>query len=104
MDNRDRLNVTKDLLNYVQSFFPRVEAKASVILSVDTAMLGLLGITAPPIKSWDTYMFLALIPVAFNVISLIFLYLQLFPQLEGGKNSLIYFRGIVERKEEEFIA
>lgn len=102
MDNQ-RLAASKDLLTFVLSFFPRVEAKASVVVGLDTAMLSLLGITAPPLKSLEWYMIFAVIPVGLILASLVFLYLQLFPQLDGGHESLIYFREIAKRTESKFI-
>lgn len=102
MDNQ-RLTASKDLLVFVLSFFPRVEAKASVVLGLDTAMLSLLGITAPPIRSFDWSMIFAVIPVTLISASLVFLYLQLFPQLDGGHQSLLYFREIAKRNESQFM-
>jgi hypothetical protein len=103
MENQKGLIASKDLLNLVLGFFPRVEAKASVVLGLDTAMLSLLGITAPPIRSFEWSMIFALIPAGLIVASLVFLYLQWSPQLDGGHESLIYFREIARRRESQFI-
>lgn len=103
MENQQRLTASNNLLALVLSFFPRTEAKASVVLGLDTAMLSLLGLTAPPIRFLEWYMIFAFIPVGLIIASLVFLYLQLFPQLNGGHDSLIYFREIAKRTESQFI-
>jgi len=94
----------KDQLNLVLSFFPRVDSKASVVLAVDTAMLGYLAAKIPHVRwpaSWDT----TVPSVAFILIfgSLWHLYRTAFPTLKGGNHSLIYFKEIAVRTESKFI-
>jgi pycsar effector protein len=97
-------SVAKDQLNLVLSFFSRVDAKASVVLAVDTAMAGYLAGRMPSLKAmpyWQT-----LIPLtAFLLIgnSIWNLYKGAFPNLEGGNLSLVYFREIAKRTEAKFI-
>jgi hypothetical protein len=96
--------VAKDQLNLVLSFFSRVDAKASVVLAVDTAMAGYLAGRMPSLKTlpyWPT-----LIPlVAFVLIGISIwnLYKGAFPNLAGGNLSLVYFREIAKRTEAKFI-
>ena len=96
--------VAKDQLNLVLSFFSRVDAKASVVLGVDTAMAGYLASRMPSLKTmpyWQT-----LIPlVAFLLIgnSIWQLYKGAFPNLTGGNSSLVYFREVAKRTEVKFI-
>jgi hypothetical protein len=103
MDNTQRLGDAKDQLNLVLGFFPRVDAKASAVLGIDTAMLALLGITAPPLRALEWNMLFAVVPVNLLFASLVVLYMQLFPHLSGGRQSLIYFREIASRTESNFI-
>src|ERR1051326_4568405 len=103
MDNEQLLDIAKDQLDRVLSFFPRAEAKASVVLAVDTGMLALLAINAPPIRALEWYMLFAVIPALLIAISIIRLYLGASPQLEGGHQSLVYFREIAHRTESKFI-
>jgi hypothetical protein len=97
-------SVAKDQLNLVLSFFSRVDAKASVVLGVDTAMAGYLAGRMPSLKTmpyWQT-----LIPlVAFLLLgnSIWQLYKGAFPNLTGGNSSLIYFREVARRTEAKFI-
>ena len=47
MDQRDLLGSARDQLDRVLGFFPRVDAKASVVLAVDTGMLAFLVAHVP---------------------------------------------------------
>jgi len=97
-------SVAKDQLNLVLSFFSRVDAKASVVLAVDTAMAGYLAARLPSLKTMPLWQ--ALIPLlAFASIGISFwnLYKGAFPNLVGGYLSLVYFREIAKRTEAKFI-
>lgn len=91
-------------LQLVLSFFPRVDAKASVILGIDTAMVGYLSAHFPPINSlrwWECIS--PTIAFALLAVSFWYLYHGAFPRLNGGERSLIYFREIARRTENKFI-
>lgn len=47
MENKHLIDLARDQLNRVLGFFPRVDAKISVLLSVAIAMLALLASKAP---------------------------------------------------------
>lgn len=97
-------SVAKDQLNLVLSFFSRVDAKASVVLGVDTAMAGYLAGRLPPLKTmpfWQTLIPLAAFLLIGN--SIWQLYKGAFPNLTGGHSSLVYFREIARRTEAKFI-
>jgi hypothetical protein len=106
MENTQFIDLARDQLNRVLGFFPRVDAKISVLLSVAIAMLALLAGKAP-IKElqWNSRPALvALLALALITLSLVFLYQASFPRLAGGPLSLLYFREIARRKENAFIA
>ena len=96
--------VAKDELNLVLGFFSRVDAKASVVLAVDTGMVGYLAGRLPSasvLLSWRI-----LIPLAAFLLiarSMWHLYKGGFPNLTGGNQSLVYFREIAKRTESKFI-
>jgi Pycsar effector protein len=104
MDQKELLESARDQLDRVLGFFPRVDAKASVVLVVDTGMLAFLVARVPTPNSltwWEIG-----ISVATTVllgISLWFLYKGAFPSLKGGNASLVYFREIAGRTEAKFI-
>jgi hypothetical protein len=100
MDTKDKIKIAESDLARVLSFFPRVDAKASVLLGVDVGMLAVLLLNAPPFRTLDVLTTLVLlVPSLMIGWSLVHLYLNAFPQLDGGDNSLIYFREIAKRTE-----
>lgn len=103
MENQKLIDTLKDQLNRTLGFFPRVESKFSVILSVDVGMLALLALNAPPLRQFDWYMLFAVIPVGLIIVSIIQVYFGMFPRLEGGSQSLLYFREIASKTESNFI-
>ena len=104
MEHKTLLESSSDQLARVLGFFPRVDAKASVLLAVDTGMLGFLASKIPPIRTltwWEVA-----IPSAAALllaVSLWYLYKGAFPKLKGGGMSLVYFREIARRTEPKFI-
>jgi hypothetical protein len=106
MENKDLIDLARDQLNRILGFFPRVDAKISVLLSVAIAMLALLAGKAPINElQWNSRPALvAFLSLALIALSLVFLYQASFPRLAGGRRSLLYFREIAKRKESAFIA
>jgi hypothetical protein len=103
MDNAEPLiERSRDQLNRVLGFFPRVDAVSSVLLGVNIGMLALLANNMLPLKAFAWYTAFAVIPIFLIGISLIHLYRGSFPKLDGGWRSLIYFREIAQRSESEF--
>lgn len=105
MDTKHLIDLSKDQLNRVLSFFPRVDAKISVLFSLDIAMLAVLANKAPLNElHWDsTPSLIALLALALIALSLALLYQASFPRLAGGHSSLLYFREIARRREAAFI-
>lgn len=104
MEQGQTMGPCKDVLNLVLSFFPRVDSRASVVLAVNTGMLGYLAAHLPPILllNWcdmiaPVFTLGLLIPSYWN------LYRVAFPNLAGGEGSLIYFREIAKRTEGKYI-
>ncbi len=104
VDNDKLIAASKDELQLVLSFFPRVESKFSVILAIDTGMIGFLAANAPPFRAFSTWMLLSNgATVLLLAASLALLYRGSFPNLKGGESSLVYFREIAKRREHHFI-
>jgi hypothetical protein len=94
----------RDQLTLILSFFPRVDAKASALLAINTGMLAFLASNSPPLLTMSVFAYiLAGITVAMIGGSLWFLYRVAFPALDGGHQSLIYFRETAKRTEANFI-
>jgi Family of unknown function (DUF5706) len=104
MDEKELLETAGNQLDRVLGFFSRVDAKASAVLAVDTAMLGFLVTKVPPLKSlqwWE--ILIPAVTVALLASSFWFLYKGAFPTLKGGNESLVYFREIARRTEAKFV-
>lgn len=102
MTNKELTEIAKDNLSRVLGFFPRVDTVSSIVLAIDISMLALLAANAPALSAFDGWSVIALASIVLIGLSLYHLYKGAFPHLEGGPLSLIYFREIANRKEEEF--
>ena len=103
MARENEIEIAKVQLERILGFFASVDAKASVALGVNVAMLGLLAANAPSVKLLNPWDLFAAPPILLIGISLYNLYHCSFPRLEGGKTSLVYFREIAERTEAKYI-
>jgi hypothetical protein len=103
MDHEQLREFSEKQLDRVLEFSPRVDAKSSVVFGVDVGMLALLATNAPSVHALDWYMLFALVPLFLIGSSLWHLYQGSFPILEGGYQSLIYFREIAQRTEDQFV-
>lgn len=82
-------------LDRLMGFFPRVEAKASFILALNIAMLGVMAFNFPVRDLGSPRACFGIIAALFLAVSLWQLYVVLFPDLKpGDKPSLLYFRDI----------
>ena len=104
MDNQQCISAAQDQLNRTLGFFPRVDAKASVVFGVNTGMLAVLVTGALPYEhlTWQW------VPVGVSVLlfatSYWHLYRESFPSLEGDDESLLYFRSISYKAEDDYVA
>ena len=96
----------REHLTLVLSFFPRVESQINVLLTLEVVMVGYLVSRLPRPGAWAAVTICALVLLAITaaacVASFLMLYLASFPSLEGGKNSMVYFRAIAARSEHAF--
>lgn len=104
MDENDRLRSARDQLTLVLSFFPRVDTKLSVVLGLDLALLAVAASRLPALEQLTILEWVAASIFTLLVgLSLWRLYEGSFPQLEGGHDSLVYFREIAKRTEARFV-
>jgi hypothetical protein len=104
-DLESKLKDARDQLALIHSFFPRVDAKLSTLLAIETAMLAAMAAGVP---GWTDLRSLSIATAVIAGLlisaSLWFLYKGAFPILNGGGNaSLIYFQTIACRTENQFI-
>jgi hypothetical protein len=102
--SEDNRGEAQEQLTLVLSFFSRVDAKASALLAIDTGMLAILASNAPPLANMSVLScVLSGLTIAMLAASLWFLYRVAFPSLDGGHQSLVYFREVARRTETNFI-
>jgi hypothetical protein len=91
-------------LDRVLSFFSRVEAKASFVFAINSALLGTLAvhIERSDFNDWHHYSSLGLTMLGL-AISYYYVYRCSFPNLSGGHLSLVYFKEIGRLREQNFI-
>ena len=102
MDQKHLSEIATSELDRVLGFFSRADGKGSVLLALDTGMLAILAGNLPSSSSFDLWLLVTLMPVLTIGWSIWHLYLGAFPSLEGGRGSLIYFREIAKRKEDQY--
>jgi hypothetical protein len=100
-----RLDLAGRQLDRVLSFFPRVDSKINALAAV---VIGLLGVLVLNFRSGDHSIWYLAIPFAATAIlgsiALYQLYHASFPSLDGGTESLIYFREIRRLTENAYIS
>lgn len=95
----------RDQLNLILSFFPRVDAKLSTVLALDTGMLAALSASLPAFGKMAVWMGVApALSSGLLIASYVYLYRGGFPNVKGGHSSAIYFKEIAKRTEATFIA
>jgi hypothetical protein len=97
-------DVAERQLDRIQSFFPRIDTRASALFAIAA---GELAIAAVNVQLDDFKLWYVAIPAGLLSLLIIAvfvcLYLCAYPSLEGGNNSLIYFREISKLTETEYV-
>jgi Family of unknown function (DUF5706) len=97
------LRDARDQLTMVLSFFPRVDAKLSTVLAIDTPMLASMSAGIPSLHQLSVLLMLPFaIAAGLLVGSYYCLYRGGFPNLKGGHSSNVYFKDIAARNESKF--
>lgn len=98
MSVNEQLRLAEKNLEYLLEWVGRFDNKSSVILGIDTGMLGVLATFAPAKNLWDSLMIaFAILSTLFLSISLLFIYLGNYPRLKGPSNSLFFFGSICSK-------
>ena len=91
-------------LTLVLSFYSRIDTKLSVVLGLDLGMVAVLFTRLPARPDvTPVHLLLGLIFTAVLGRSMYGLWKGAFPHLEGGTNSLVYFRSICRMSEASFV-
>lgn len=104
MDDDKVRELAPKQLERVLSFFARVEAKASFLFAIDSALLGTIAMHVERSDFNSLSRLIALLLSAIGLASsLYYVYRCSFPSLSGGHLSLIYFKEIAKLREQEYI-
>lgn len=103
LESKATAEKARDLLELILGFFERADAKGNTVLGVGLGMVAFQAINTPAVAHWSLPLLLTLIPYALLAISLWHVYKSSFPRLDGGYDSVIYFREIAKRRESQFI-
>lgn len=97
-------DVAERQLDRVQSFFPRIDTRASALfaIAVGELAIGAVNIQLDDFKLWYVAVPAALLALLIGGV-FVCLYLCAYPSLEGGTNSLVYFREIAKLTEAEYV-
>lgn len=98
-----RIDAARDHLDRILGFFSRVDGKASVILAIDTSMIALLATRSLSQLNMGFIWIPTAIAALCLAVSLWYVYREGFPSLQGGEDSILYFREIDKRTEAKFI-
>lgn len=97
-------DVAERQLDRIQAFFPRIDTRASSLFAIAA---GELAIAAVNLQLEDFKLWYVAVPATLLALLtsgvFVCLYLCAYPSLEGGTNSLIYFREIAKLTEAEYV-
>jgi hypothetical protein len=104
MDQKVLFEVAPKQLDRVLSFFARVEAKASFVFAINSALLGVLAVHVERADLYEWLHCILLVLVAGGLgVSYYFVYRCSFPNLSGGHLSLVYFKEIAKLREQQYV-
>lgn len=91
---QEQLEAAEKRLDRLLDWVSRSDTKFSIILGVDTGMLGFLATSAPADAVPMTAIAFAAASAALLVASLVFIYRGTYPRTKGPGGSLVYFGSI----------
>lgn len=104
MDDKERIRILETTLARLLQWIAAAESRIAVTLGVDTALMGSMVAFAPTPSSW-TIAAAAVGVVAMLCISISLLCVGFasFPRTDGPKQSFIFFQGIADRDEAQYL-
>lgn len=100
---KEQLRLAEKNLDHLLEWVGRFDSKSSVVLGIDTGMLGVLATFAPAKNMWNPLMIeFALLSTTLLSISLLFVYLGNYPRLKGSSESLFYFGSICKKRFNQY--
>lgn len=95
MNVQQQIDTSERNLDRLLDWISRLDGKSSLVLGIDTAMLGVLAGFAPRVDLWTVWMaIIAGVAIGMLAASLCFIYLANYPRTIGPRKSLLYFGSI----------
>lgn len=99
-----KLDLLDRILSKNLAWISAADTKGTLLFAVDSAMLAVLAALVPPINVWTTgAVVAAAIAILFQMASIAFIVVAMFPRLNGPRGSLIYFGGIASHDEADYV-
>jgi hypothetical protein len=103
MTEEERIRIAEVNLSRLLDWVGRIDAKSSVVLGINTAMLGVLASLAPAPHLWAARtVILGIVSVLLCAATFVCIYLVNYPRTKGPTTSLNFFGGIASRTFREY--
>jgi DnaJ-domain-containing protein 1 len=99
---QEQLEAAEKRLDRLLDWIGRSDTKFSILLGVDTGMLGFLATSATANSVPISAIVSAALSAVLLVLSLLFVYRGTYPRTQGPSDSLIYFGSIADKDLENF--
>lgn len=94
---------SEKILSLQLEWVKTADSKVSPLFAINIAMLGLLAPLLKMLAAWTiAAAIFSTIAVILLALSMLFLALAIFPQLDGPKESNVFFAGIAKQSEEKY--
>jgi hypothetical protein len=99
----EQVRIAEVTLTRQLDWVSRADNKASFVIGLETAMVGVLAAVATPPRAWDPALtVLVCSAIALLAVGFYFIYSATFPELSGPPESLIFFGRIAELPYDHF--
>src|SRR5438552_1689485 len=103
MTDTEKIDAAEKNLSRLLDWVAKLDAKSSIVLGLNTAMLGVLATISPESSKWTIAMALTT-AAALTALGLtfVFVYLAMYPQTKGPTKSLLFFGSIARYSFNEY--
>lgn len=103
MDEQETIRVLEANLNRLLGWIVAADSRLSIVLAIDTSMLGVLAAVIRPSFAWTvaSAIFASLAGLLLAA-SVVFISFASFPRTSGPRDSLIYFGGIAKQEPAQY--
>lgn len=103
-DIQTRFEVVDKALTRNLNWIAAADGKIPPVFAINIAMMGVIAALIPPAGEWTVVMaIISFLAAAALITSSICLSVASFPRLHGPKGSIVYFGGVITKKESDYI-